>query len=301
MQNENYEVIIIGGSFAGLSAAMSLGRSLRRVLIIDNEKPCNIQTPHSHNFLTQDGKPPLEILAKAKKQLSVYQTVRIMTDTAINVSKNDNYFEVTLQKSGLVKAKKLILAWGIKDDTSQIDGLSECWGISVIHCPYCHGYEVSNQATAVIANGNEAYEYTKMISNWTKNLTLLTNGSSILSTEQVLKLQSKGIKIIEKEIDKIKHQAGIVESIMVKDSSEIAVSVVYYRPPFVQKSTIGEQIGCELNPTGLIQVNDFQQTTISGVYAAGDNSSPFRSVANAVAKGSFSGAMLNKELIEDTF
>lgn len=301
MQNKDYEVIIIGGSFAGLSAAMSLGRSLRQVLIIDNGQPCNIQTPHSHNFLTQDGKPPLEILAEAQKQLEIYHTVKTITDTAININKNKKIFEVTLQKTGLVKAKKLILAWGIKDNTSQINGLAACWGISVIHCPYCHGYEVSNQPTAIIANGNEAYEYTKMISNWTKNLTLLTNGSSTLSSEQVLKLQSKGIKIIEKEIDRIKHQAGMVETILLKDSTEIAVSVIYSRPPFTQKSTIGEQVGCELNQMGLIQVNDFQQTTISGVYAAGDNCSPFRSVANAVAKGSFAGAMLNKELIEESF
>lgn len=280
---------------------MSLGRSLRQVLIIDNGQPCNLQTPHSHNFLTQDGKPPLEILAEAQKQLEVYQTVKTITDAAININKNEVFFEVMLQKTGVVKTKKLILAWGVKDDTSQIEGLADCWGISVIHCPYCHGYEVSNQPTVIIANGHEAYEYAKMISNWTKNLTILTNGSSIISTEQILKLRSKGIKIIETEINKIKHQAGMVEAVLLKDNTEIAVSVIYYRPPFTQKSTIYEQLGCELNPMGLIQVNDFQQTTISGIYAAGDNCSPFRSVANAVAKGSFAGAMLNKELIEESF
>lgn len=301
MENQDYEVIIIGGSFAGLSAAMSLGRSLRQVLVIDNGQPCNRQTPHSHNFLTQDGKPPLEILAKAQKQLEVYQTVKTITDTAININKNEAFFEVTLQKTGVVKTKKLILAWGVKDDTSQIEGLADCWGISVIHCPYCHGYEVSNQPTVIIANGHDAYEYAKMISNWTKNLTILTNGSSIISTEQILKLRSKGIKIIETEINKVNHQAGMVEAVLLKDNTEIAVSVIYYRPPFTQKSTIYEQLGCELNPMGLIQVNDFQQTTISGIYAAGDNCSPFRSVANAVAKGSFAGAMLNKELIEESF
>lgn len=301
MEKRDYEVVIIGGSFAGLSAAMSLGRSLRQVLIIDNQQPCNSQTPHSHNFLTQDGKPPLEILAEAQKQLKEYPTVKSITDTAIQVNKNSENFEVILQKEGLVKTKKLILAWGIKDDTSRIKGLSDSWGISVIHCPYCHGYEVRNQPTAIIANGNEAYEYTKMIDNWTKNLTLLTNGDSTLTAEQVRTLQSKGIAIIETAIDKVKHQAGIVESVLFNDTSEIKISVIYYRPPFAQKSTIYEQLGCELNPMGLIQVNDFQQTTISGVYAAGDNCNPFRSVANAVAKGSLAGAMLNRELIDESF
>ncbi|GAB2610295.1 hypothetical protein GCM10027035_03190 [Emticicia sediminis] len=132
---KNCEVIIIGGSFAGLSAAMSLGRSMRKVLVIDNQQPCNIQTPHSHNFLTQDGKPPLEILAEARRQLEAYPTVEFINDTAISASKSEDLFEIKLEENGKVKGQKLVLAWGLKDDTSKIEGLAECWGISVIHCP----------------------------------------------------------------------------------------------------------------------------------------------------------------------
>lgn len=297
----NYEVIIIGGSFAGLSAAMSLGRSMRKVLIIDNQQPCNIQTPHSHNFLTQDGKPPLEILAQARRQLEAYPTVEFINDTAISASKSEDLFEIKLKENGEVKAPKLVLAWGLKDDTSKIEGLAACWGISVIHCPYCHGYEVKNQPTAIIANGNEAFEYLKMISHWTKNLTLLTNGSSTLTEEQTQKIESKGIQIIEKQITKINHQAGKVASISLNDAEDFPISVIYHRAPFIQKSEIAAQLDCEFDEMGLIKVNDFQQTNVKGVFAAGDNSTPLRQVANAVAKGSLAGVMANRELIEESF
>ena len=298
---EQFEAVIIGGSFAGMSAAMSLGRSLRKVLIIDNQQPCNRQTPHSHNFLTQDGKPPLEILAGARKQLEAYKSVEFMNDTAISGSKSEDLFEIKLQEYGIVKAPKLILAWGLKDNTSKIAGLADCWGISVIHCPYCHGYEVRNQPTAIIANGNEAFEYVKMINHWTKSLTLLTNGSSTLTEEQSQKIKSKGIRIIENEITKINHQAGKVTSVGLNDAEDFPVSVIYHRASFAQKSDIVTQLGCEIDEMGLIKVNDFQQTNVKGVFAAGDNASPLRQVANAVAKGSLAGVMANRELIEESF
>jgi thioredoxin reductase len=298
---EKYEVVIIGGSFSGLSAAMSLGRSMRKVLIIDNQQPCNIQTPHSHNFLTQDGKPPLEILAEARRQLEAYPTVEFINDTAISASKSEDLFGIKLKENGEVKAPKLVLAWGLKDDTSKIEGLAECWGISVIHCPYCHGYEVKNQPTAIIANGNEAFEYLKMINHWTKNLTLLTNGSSTLTEEQSQKIQSKGTQIIENQITKINHLAGNVASISLNNAEDFPISVIYHRTPFAQKSDIATQLGCEFDEMGLIKVNDFQQTNLKGVFAAGDNTTPLRQVANAVAKGSLAGVMANRELIEDEF
>jgi thioredoxin reductase len=297
----NYEVVIIGGSFAGLSAAMSLGRSMRKVLVIDNQQPCNIQTPHSHNFLTQDGKPPLEILAQARRQLEAYPTVEFINDTAISTSKSEDLFGIKLKENGEVKAPKLVLAWGLKDDTSKIEGLAECWGISVIHCPYCHGYEVKNQPTAIIANGNEAFEYIKMINHWTKNLTLLTNGSSTLNEEQSQKINSKGIQIIENQITKINHLAGNVASICLNNAEDFPISVIYHRAPFIQKSEIAAQLGCEFDEMGLIKVNDFQQTNVKGVFAAGDNATPLRQVANAVAKGSLAGVMANRELIEESF
>src|SRR5690606_19368783 len=146
--------IIIGGSYAGLSAAMALGRSLRKVLIIDAGKPCNRQTPHSHNFITQDGKTPAEISSIARAQVAQYETVTFLSGFAVEGKKTNSGFEIKTEKGEIFESKKLILATGVKDIMSEIPGFAECWGISVIHCPYCHGYEVRNEKTGILANGD---------------------------------------------------------------------------------------------------------------------------------------------------
>lgn len=301
MSFPTYEVIIIGGSFAGLSAAMSLGRASRKVLIIDNQLPCNRQTPHSHNFLTQDGEAPLTILEKSRQQVAAYPTIEFKIGTVSNAVKTADLFEVTLQNGAQFSGKKLLIAAGIKDDTSQIKGLSECWGITVIHCPYCHGFEVKGLPTAVVANGNDGFEYAKMIFHWTQQLTLCTNGPSTLSEEQLQTLLQRGISVMEEPIEAFIHSQGQLEHLLFQNEKTLSVAAAYFRPPFVQSGDFSVQLGYELTPQGYIQVNEMQQTSQPGVYAAGDNTSPFRSVANAVAKGSMAGAVINRELIEESF
>ena len=163
--NNHFDVIIIGGSYSGLSAAMALGRSLRNVLIIDSGLPCNRQTPHSHNFITQDGKQPAVIAGKARTQVLQYNTVRFLNGRAISGKKTENGFTISTQKEEVFTAKKLVFATGVKDIMPDIDGFSACWGISVIHCPYCHGYEVSNEKTGILANGDIAFHYAQLIRN----------------------------------------------------------------------------------------------------------------------------------------
>src|SRR5690606_26609566 len=140
--NKHFDVIIIGGSYAGLSAAMALGRALRNVLIIDGGSPCNRQTPHSHNFITQDGEKPHIIAEKARTQVLQYPTIKFITGIAHSGFKTEFGFTITTKANETFEAKKLIFATGLKDNMPDIKGFSECWGISVIHCPYCHGYEV---------------------------------------------------------------------------------------------------------------------------------------------------------------
>src|SRR3990170_4746146 len=196
MQSKNFDVIIIGGSYSGLAAGMALGRALRQVMIIDSGKPCNRQTPHSHNFLTQDGKTPKEIATLAKQQVERYDTIVFFNGLAINGVKTENGFTVQTDSGQTFSAKKLIFATGIKDIMLNIDGYAECWGISVLHCPYCRGYEVRNQRTGILSNGEHGFEFSSLISNWTEDLTLFTNGASTLTAEQTTKIQRHHIKIV---------------------------------------------------------------------------------------------------------
>ena len=298
---QEYDVIIIGGSYAGLSAAMALGRALKRVLIIDGGNPCNKQTPHSHNFLTQDGKTPKEISDLAKAQVANYDTISFLSDFAIKGNKTENGFEITTQSGDIFQGRKLIFGTGVKDLMPNIEGFAACWGISVIHCPYCHGYEVRNQKTGLFANGDMAYEFGKLLWNWTKDLTIYTNGKSTLTLEQVNILAAKNINIVEKEIVEISHENGQIQALIFSDGSKQKLDALYAKIPFVQHSDIPQSLGCEITEMGMLKVDIMQKTSVDGVFAAGDSTNMMRSVANAVYGGNMAGAAVSKELIAEDF
>ena len=296
-----FDVIIIGGSYAGLSAAMTLGRSLRQVLIIDSGKPCNRQTSHSHNFITQDGESPLAIRNKAMQQVLNYQTVSFKEALVVKGEKQKANFILETDNGEVFWAKKLLFTTGVADLMPEINGFAASWGISVLHCPYCHGYEVNNTKLGVLGNGDAGYEFSKLILNWSKDLTLFTNGKSTLTGEQAEKLRSKDIQIVEKEIQSMEHLQGQIQHLVFSDNSKYAVAALFARVPFAQHSSVPAALGCELTDQGLIKVDDFQKTSLPGVYAAGDNSALLRTVSVATAAGTKAGAFINKELIEEAF
>jgi thioredoxin reductase len=301
IDNKTFDVIIIGGSYAGLSAAMALGRSLRNVLIIDSGKPCNIQTPHSHNFLTQDGKTPKEISTLAKQQVEKYETVKFYDGLATIGTKTDNGFEITTSIGDKLTSKKLVFATGIKDTMPDIKGFAECWGISVIHCPYCHGYEFRKKATGIFADGARGFHLASLVNNLSDNVTLLTNSKADFNEEQITKLKNHKIEIIETTITEVKHKNGKIEQVVFSDGTKKSFDALYASLPFTQHSDIPVSLGCELTEQGYLKVSPFQETNISGVFACGDNTSMMRSVANAVYSGNIVGAVVNGKLVEDKF
>lgn len=297
----NYEVIIIGGSYSGLSAAMALGRALRKVLIIDSGLPCNRDTPHSHNFITHDGETPAAIAAKAREQVLAYPTVQLLNEKAITAEKNADDFTVTTESRKAFTAKKLLFATGVADIIPAVDGFASCWAKSILHCPYCHGYEVRNEKTAVLANGEAAYHYATLLTQWTKQLTIFTNGTADFKPEQKAKLSQHNITVIEDEIGKLLHTNGSLEAIVLKNGSRHNFTVMYSRPAIKQHCEIPAQLGCSLDEHGLLAVDFLQKTNILGVYAAGDCTTPLRAVAVAVAGGMKAGAAINNELATESF
>lgn len=224
--SEAFEVIIIGGSYAGLSAAMALGRSLRKVLVIDSGNPCNKQTPHSHNFITQDGQTPKDIFENAKAQVLKYDTVAFLQDFAVDAQKTEKGFTVSTEAGRGFFTKKLLFATGVTDQMPNLAGFAACWGISVLHCPYCHGYEVRHQNTGILGNGEMGFELCRLISNWTDKLTLYTNGKSTLTLSQTEKIKSHDIEIVEKEIAMLAHTNGQIQNIVFADESTREISAV---------------------------------------------------------------------------
>lgn len=299
--NNQFDIIIIGGSYSGLSAGMALGRALKKVLIIDSGKPCNAQTPFSHNFLTQDGKTPQEIAQIGRSQLEKYDSVRFFNGLASRGLRTEQGFEIVVESGETFKAAKLIFATGIKDLMPAIDGFADCWGISAIHCPYCHGYEVRNQKTGILGNGLTGFELSALISNWTSDLILFTNGQSTLSKEQMELLDRKEIMVVEKEIERLEHQNGNIEQLIFKDQTHAVIKAIYSRNPFEQHCRIPATLGCELTEEGYLMTDQFQQTSVAGVFACGDNTTRLRSVANAIAMGTIAGATASNQMIFEQF
>tara|TARA_Y100001949_G_C15964098_1_gene320692 strand:+ start:186 stop:1091 length:906 start_codon:yes stop_codon:yes gene_type:complete len=301
MQKHFYDVIIIGGSYAGLSAAMVLGRSLRDVLVIDSGEPCNRQTPHSHNFLTQDGKTPAEISALARQQVEQYETVQFLNGLASKGRKVEGGFEMDTRDGEAVRAKKLMFATGVKDLMPDIKGFSECWGISVIHCPYCHGYENRSKLTGIMTKGEHATHFVPLIFNLSKDVVFFTQGKHDVDPDFLKKMKQKGIEIIESSISEIVHQDGYMREVILKAGKKVKLDALYAPVPFEQSTDIPASLGCELTEQGLLKVDMLNATTVPGVYACGDSIIQFRAVAQAVSSGNIAGAALNRELAMEAF
>jgi thioredoxin reductase len=295
--NSKYDVIIIGGSYAGLSAAMALGRAMRHVLIIDNGKPCNRQTPHSHNFLTQDGNTPASIAKIGRAQVLQYPTIEFTEGEVTRVEGENGQFVVYNSEGKAIAARKILFTTGIKDIMPEIKGFADCWGISVIHCPYCHGYEYRHEQTGILANGDQAFEFARLINNWTKKLTVFTNGTSTINESQREQLLQLNISVIETAVQEIRHTDGFLQELLFGDGSSSKMTALYAKIPFEQHSDIPAKLGCQMTDTGYIQTDDFQKTSIPGIYAAGDNSTMVRSISVTVGTGTKAGAFINHGLI----
>ena len=282
---EKFDVIIVGGSYSGLAAAMALARALRKVMIIDGGKPANRFTPQSHNFITHDGRPPDEIAALAREQVDDYPNVKRVDGFVIDAKTENHEFAVQLDTGQTYISKKLIFATGIIDQLPLINGISDCWGKSVLHCPYCHGYEVRNLKTGIIGNGEYAFEFGSLISNWTHELSIFTNGASSLTEDQRKKLNSHSIEIIEHKIKSLQHERGYLSAVEFENGNIIPLTVIYTRPEFEQHCAVPVQLGCELTLEGYIKIDASQKTTVDGVYACGDNITRLRTVCQCRGYG----------------
>ncbi|WP_116106649.1 NAD(P)/FAD-dependent oxidoreductase [Lewinella sp. IMCC34191] len=294
----SYEVIIIGGSYAGLSAAMSLGRSLRRVLIIDGGEPCNKPAPATHNFITHDGADPAAVTERARQQVLAYDTVAFVSDKATGLKGSDGDFTVSTVSGESYQAAKILFATGLHDELPDIPGVAECWGKTVIHCPYCHGYEFRGQATGILMNTEHTVHMLQLIRNLTDGVTLFTNGPSVVKKEQV---HDCGAQLIEQPIECLVQQDGQLRAVRLLDGSEIGVAALYLHPFLSQKCPLPERIGCELADNGTLVVDEFSMTTVTGIYAAGDCITHMRMVSAATGSGGKAGAMVNHALVMERF
>lgn len=277
---------------------MSLGRALRRVLVLDTGRPCNRSTPHSHNFLTQDGASPAELAAQARSQVLAYPTVRLLEDAAVAAIGTDGDFTLTTMAGRIVRAGKLLFATGVRDLLPARLGFAECWGVSLIHCPYCHGYEYRQQPTGTLLNGEAALEHARLLRQWAGQLTIFTDGSATFSPEQRAQLASGGVHVEETPVRSLHHQGGQLTHVGLTDERQVPLAALYLRPGMEQHCLLPRVLGCDYTEAGYLQVDGMQKTSVPGVYAAGDATTPMRAVSMAVAGGTLAGVMLNHEMLK---
>lgn len=291
-----FEVIIVGGSYAGISAGMQLARARRKVLVIDAGNRRNRFAEHSHGFLGQDGRSPAVIAQEARGQLLAYPTVHWLVQSAVSATKAGDGFVVTtadgLQHSG----QRLILASGVTDELPAITGLQERWGRSVFHCPYCHGYELDGGPIGVLAASPVAMHHAMMLPDWGPT-TLFLNGAFTPDDDQLMQLQRRGVQV---EHEPVVAVGGERADVTLASGRMIELVGLFTQPRTTMASPLPEGLGCafEDGPMGrFIKVDAMRETSVPGVFACGDAAVAAGNVAIAVGDGARTGGAAHHSLI----
>ena len=290
-----YDVIVIGGSYAGMAAALQLLRARRSVLVLDSGRPRNRPASSSHGFLGYDGFSPRDITLAARRQLEAYPTLTWQDDRAIAVSGERDRFLVTTTGGHAHQARRILFATGVVDQLPPIAGLSERWGTAVFHCPYCHGYELQQGRIGVIATGPSSTHQAEHLTDW-GDVTFLTNDVVELDLDARGRLQARGVVIEDTTIERITGRADVGLS----DGRHLPFSGLFLATWCVPSDPLPEQSGCALEETPqglLVRTDGSKQTSIRGMYAAGDVSRAPHSVSLAVGDGAMAGIQLHRSLI----
>lgn len=293
---------VIGGGPAGLNASLILGRSRRKTVLFDDNKPRNAVTTESHGFMTRDGINPQELKRIAQEELKNYPDVEIVKERVQHVFKTGSVFHIETETGGSYQSRKIILATGFKESLPSINRVKEFYGTSLFSCPYCDGWELKNQPLVVISENPGAFHMAKIVSNWTDDLIVCTNGKRTLSEDEKTILETHGIQIYENPIRSLVGENGLLEKIEFEDGKTIGRKGGFITSEWQQASSIGESLGCTLNALGGIETDDFKRTNIEGVYACGDTLIGGRSqLILAAGEGTMAAFSVNAELIEEKF
>ncbi|MBY4610772.1 NAD(P)/FAD-dependent oxidoreductase [Rhizobium sp. 9T] len=295
----SYEVIVIGGNFAGLSAAMQLARARRRVLLVDAGMPRNRFSQAAHGFLGQDGRAPAAIMEEGKRQLSLYPNIALRDGKVAHAQKEDGEIVIGIEGGGEERARRLILATGVSDTLPEIAGLGDRWGRTVLHCPYCHGYEVSGGELGVLANHPHSAHSAMMIPDWGAT-TFFTQARFEPDDEQLAKLSARGVRIERSPIVELLGDTPKLEAVRLADGRIVPLDAIFVAPKTAMASPIAEQLGCAFDDGmfgPVIRTAENKETSVKGVFAAGDAASSMHSGTLASASGVLAGVHCHQSLV----
>jgi len=295
-----HDALIVGGSFAGLSAAMQLARARRKVCVVDAGAPRNRFAAASHGFFGQDGMPPLQMIADARDKLLAYPSVTFVEGMATAATADGaEGFTVSLNSGEQLSTRKLLLAFGVQDGLPDIAGLGERWGKSVLHCPYCHGYEFGDRPLGVLFHSAHPPDHALLIAEWGPT-TLFLNGEEGPDAEARARLQSRGVTVEPERIAGLEGQGTDLAAVRLDDGRRVPIEALFVAPHTRPTSPLAEQLGCAFDdgPTGpVLRVDAMKTTTVPGVYAAGDVAMAFSNATLASADGLFAGVSMHRALV----
>jgi Thioredoxin reductase len=294
------DVIIIGGSFAGLAAALQLGRARRKVTVLDTRRPRNRFATHSHGVLGHDHKPPLDILAQAREQLRRYPTIRLIDARAESVSGVIDDFCVFTDDHESLRARRLILSYGVVDQISDVPGFAESWGTSIVPCPYCDGFEVATQHWGLVWSGPQSMNQVRLFHDWTDRLTVFADGHD-LAPDILADLASRHVPVANGRITGIARRGDHGAILTLDVASEVAVDILFAHPRTMPSAGLHESLGLATvnTPTGIVlKVDERRKTSMSGIYAAGDLANPgMPSVTTASWQGAMAGIFAQQSML----
>ena len=295
-----YDALVVGGSWAGLSAAMQLARARRRVLVVDAGRPRNRFAHTSHGFLGQDGRTPAAILETARAQVLAYPTAELLHDQAARAEPGDGAFEVALASGATLRARRLVLATGIVDELPDVPGLRERWGTSVLHCPYCHGFEVADGRLGVLAVGEQSVHQALLLPDWSADVTLFTNGAFEPTAAQLATLAGRGVRVEPRRVVELVGDGAALAGVRLADGGGVVgLDALFTASRTRMASPLAEQLGCAFDdgPFGpVIRTDARKETTVTGVYAAGDAARVPHNATWASADGVTAGVYAHQSL-----
>jgi thioredoxin reductase len=294
----NYDVAIIGGGAAGLSAALVLSRARRRVLVVDSGAPRNAPAAHMHGFLSRDGMPPRDLLAAGREEVHSYGGT--VTTGAVKelVRCGQEGFEVLLGDGQRVSARRLLVATGLRDELPDTPGLRERWARDVLHCPYCHGWEVRDQQLGVIWNGPETVRYAQIVRQWSDDVSLFAPADT-LTPAQHQQLAARAIVAVEGAISRVVVEDDHLTGVQMEDGQVISRAALFVPPRFVPNNDLLVGLECDLDEHGWVLTGAQGTTSVPGVWVAGNVSNPRAQVITAAGEGSAAALSINADLVDE--